>query len=84
VQRAIDHLHEAHTLAQNIGLPKELWQIQSRIGDLYERRGEDGEARGAFSKAAQTLRELAQKIGDEELRERFLSAPQARRVLERS
>jgi hypothetical protein len=27
---------------------------------------------------------LAQKIGDEVLRERFLSAPQARRVLERS
>jgi hypothetical protein len=27
------------------------------------------------------LRELAQKIGDEELREGFLAAPQVRRVL---
>jgi tetratricopeptide (TPR) repeat protein len=80
-QRAIDQLHEARALAQKIGLPKELWQIQSRIGDLYERRGETEEARAAFSQAAQTLRMLAEKIGDQELREGFLSAPRVRRVL---
>ena len=82
-QRATDHLHEARALAQKIGLPGELWQIQSRIGELYERRGEIEEACAAFSRAAQTLRELAQKIGDEELREGFLAAPQVRRVLVR-
>jgi tetratricopeptide (TPR) repeat protein len=80
-QRAIEHLHEAEALAQKFGLPGELWQIQSRIGELHERRGEDGRAREAFSRAAQTLRELAQKIGDQELREGFLAAPQVRRVL---
>ena len=53
----------------------------SRIGNLHERLGEASEAREAFSLAAQTLRMLAQKIADEELRERFLSAPQVRRVL---
>jgi prefoldin subunit 5 len=79
----MDHLHEARALAQKIGLPKELWQIQSRIGELHERRGEIEEACAAFSRAAQTLRELAQKIGDEELREGFLAAPQVRRVLVR-
>jgi tetratricopeptide (TPR) repeat protein len=79
--RAIEHLHEACALAQKIGLPKELWQIQSRIGNLYERRGEGGEAREAFSEASQTLRTLAGKIGDEELREGFLWARQVRRVL---
>ena len=82
-QRATDHLHEARALAEKIGLPGELWQIQSRIGELYERRGEIEEACAAFSRAAQTLRELAQKIGDEELREGFLTAPQVRRVLVR-
>jgi tetratricopeptide (TPR) repeat protein len=80
-QRAIDQLHEARALAQKIGLSKELWQIQSRIGDLYEQRGETEEAREAFSLAAQTLRMLAEKIGDQELREGFLSAPRVRRVL---
>jgi len=83
-KRAIEHLHEAHTLADKIVLPKELWQIQSRLGELHERRGEDGKAREAFSRAAQTLSMLAEKTGDRELRERLLSAPQVRRVLERS
>jgi tetratricopeptide (TPR) repeat protein len=81
-QRVIDHLHEAQTLAEKIGLPGELWQIRSRIGELHERRGEAEQAREAFSIAAQTLRMLAQKIADEGLRERYLSAPQVRRVLE--
>jgi tetratricopeptide (TPR) repeat protein len=81
--RAIDHLHEAQTLAEKIGLPGELWQIQSRIGRLHERRGEIGEARAAFSRAGQTLRRLAEKIEDEKLKKGFLAAPQARCVLVR-
>jgi tetratricopeptide (TPR) repeat protein len=80
-QRAVDHLRAAEALAEKIGLPGELWQIRSRIGELHERRGETEEAWEAFSRAAQTLRMLAGKIGDEELREGFLSAPQVRRVL---
>ena len=83
IKRAIDHLREAQRLAEKIGLPKELWQIQSRIGELYERRGQGGEAREAFSRGAQTLRKLAEKIGDEKLKEGFLSAPRVRRVLGR-
>jgi DNA-binding SARP family transcriptional activator len=80
-QMAIAHLHEAQTLAEKIGLPGELWQIGARIGDLHERRGEAEQAREAFSIAAQTIRMLAGKMADEGLRERFLAAPQARRVL---
>ena len=80
-QRALDNLHEAQTLAEKVRLPGELWQIQSRIGDLHERRGEAGQAREAFSGAAQTLRMLAGNIGDEKLREGFLSAARVRRVL---
>ena len=83
-KRAIDHLRQAQALAQKIGVPGELWQIHSRIGELYEQRGEDGLAREAFSGAAQTLRMLTQKIGDEKLREEFLSAPQVRRLLGRN
>jgi tetratricopeptide (TPR) repeat protein len=82
MQRAIDHLHEAQKLAEKIGLPGELWQIQSRIGDLHERRGQAAEAREAYSRAAQTLRMLAEKIRDEELRKGVLSAPRARTQLD--
>jgi tetratricopeptide (TPR) repeat protein len=80
-KRALEDLHEARALAKKIGVPGELWQIQSRIGHLHERRGEEAEAQEAFSLAAQTLSELAQKIRDEDLREGFLSAPRVRGVL---
>jgi DNA-binding SARP family transcriptional activator len=83
-QSATDHLREAEVLADKLGVSGELWRIRAALGGLYERRGKTREARAAFSLAAQNLRELAGKIGDEELREEFLSAPQARRVLEHS
>jgi hypothetical protein len=79
--RAIDQLQRAEALAEEIGLPGELWQIRARIGELHERRGEVGEARETFSRAAQTLRDLAERIGDEGLREDFFVAPRVRRVL---
>ncbi len=82
-KEALDLLREAEALAEGIGLPGELWQIRARIGELHERRGEAQEARETFSWAARTLRDLAAKIEDEDLREGFLAAPQVRRVLGR-
>ena len=82
-KEALDLLREAEAIADGIGLPGELWQILARIGELHERRGEAQEARGAFGRAARTLRDLAAKIEDEDLRENFLSASQVRRVLGR-
>jgi tetratricopeptide (TPR) repeat protein len=81
-KRALGRLRKAEALAEEIGLPGELWQIRSRIGELHERRGEAGEAQRAFSRAAQTLRDLAARINDAGLREGFLAAPRVRRVLE--
>jgi tetratricopeptide (TPR) repeat protein len=81
-ERALSRLREAEALAEEIGLPGELWQMRARIGELHERRGEAEEAHQAFSRAAQVLKDLAAKIKDEELRERFLAAPRVRRVLE--
>jgi tetratricopeptide (TPR) repeat protein len=83
MQRSIELLREAEGLAEEIGPPGELWQIRAMIGDLYERLGEPGEARAAFSGAARTVITLAEKIEDEGLREGFLSAPRVRRLLGR-
>jgi hypothetical protein len=71
----------SEALAEKIELPGELWQIQCKIGELHEQHGQTEEAWDAFSLAAQTLRMLAGKIGDEKLREGFLSAARVRRVL---
>jgi tetratricopeptide (TPR) repeat protein len=83
-REALAHLREAGTLAQEIGLPGELWQIWAAIGELYEQRGEPEEASAAFSRAASILERLAGEIEDEALKQGFLSAPQLRRVLETS
>ena len=83
-QRALDRLRGAETLAEKIGLPGELWQIQCKIGELHERSRETEEARAGFYRAAHNLRMLAGKIGDEELREGFLAARRVRRVLGRN
>ncbi len=81
-QKALGRLRKAEALAEEIGLPGELWQIRARMGELHERRGEVGEAHQAYSRAAQILRDLAAKIEDEGLREGFLAAPRVCRVLE--
>jgi hypothetical protein len=81
-ETAIECLLEAKALAEEIGLPGELWQIQAEIGELRAERGETKEAQQAFLKAAEIAQSLAQKITDPNLREGFLSASQVQRVLE--
>jgi tetratricopeptide (TPR) repeat protein len=83
-REALAHLREAGTLALEIGLPGELWQVWAAIGELHERRGEPEEASAAFSWAASIAERLAGEIEDEALKEGFLSAPQLQRVLETS
>jgi DNA-binding SARP family transcriptional activator len=83
-REALAHLREAGTLALEIGLPGELWQVWAAIGELHEQRGEPEEARDAFSRAAGIVKRLAGEIEDEVLEDSFLSAPQLRRVLETS
>ena len=81
---ALTRLQEARTLAEEIGLPGELWQIWAARGELHEQRGEPEEAHGAFFRAAGIVERLAGEIEDEALKEGFLSAPPLRRVLEAS
>jgi tetratricopeptide (TPR) repeat protein len=81
-QRALGRLQKVEVLAEEVGLPGELWHMRARIGELHERRGEAGEAQEAFSRVAQILKDLAARIKDAGLREGFLSAPRVRRVLE--
>ena len=80
---ALSLLRDAEDLAQEIGLPGELWQIRADSGELHEEHGDDARASDAFYRAARTLRSLADRIDDKTLRESFLATPRARRVLER-
>lgn len=79
---ALARLRGAGALAEEIGLPGELWKIWAARGELHEQRGEPEEAHGAFSRAARIVERLAGEIDDGAMKEGFLSAPQPRRVLE--
>jgi DNA-binding SARP family transcriptional activator len=81
---AITYLREAQILAEQIGLPGELWQIQSDLGELHKASRQPDAAQVAFNRAADTLRTLIENMSDEGLREGFLDAPLVRRVLEGS
>jgi predicted ATPase/DNA-binding SARP family transcriptional activator len=81
-EQAIDHLREVADLAADLGLPAEQWQIQAELGMLYEAGGESAQACAAFGEAARILQGLAESIGDEALRSRFLAAPPIQQVMQ--
>jgi tetratricopeptide (TPR) repeat protein len=81
-EQAIGHLREAAALAADLGLPAERWQIQAGLGRMYEAEGEPTQAQTAFGEAARIIQELAEGIGDEARRARFLAGPQIHQVLQ--
>ncbi len=83
-RQALASLQEAANLANEIGLPGELWQVQAALGELYASCGEREQAEQAFAQALAMVQALAEKIGDEALRTNFLAKPAVRRVLERA
>jgi tetratricopeptide (TPR) repeat protein len=81
-EQALGHLAEAARLAADLGLPAEQWQIQATLGRVYEAEGEFVQAHTAWAKAATIIEGLAEGIGDEALRARFLAGPQIHPVLQ--
>jgi DNA-binding SARP family transcriptional activator len=79
---AIDHLKEAAQVAEEIGLPGELWLIWKALADLYLRQGEDEQAHRAYREAARIVMNLAATIEEDERRKLFLSSPLVQRVLQ--
>jgi hypothetical protein len=79
---ARQELHEARELADELDLPAERWQIDAALADAAAERSADAEAHRYLTRAADGVRGLAAGIRDPELRQGFLSAAPARRVLE--
>ncbi|MCZ7568770.1 MAG: AAA family ATPase [Ardenticatenaceae bacterium] len=70
-ERAIDHLQAAFTLAEQIGLPGEEWQILAKRGELYKASGDEEKRRQALAQATKIIQVLATKIDDENLKHGF-------------
>ena len=81
IELAIVYLREAAKLAEEIGLPGELWMIWAVLADLYLKQGEHEQASYGYREAARLVRELAATIREDERRKTYLSSPLIERVL---
>src|SRR5579884_358404 len=79
---AITHLQEAANLAEEIGLPGELWPILAALAALHRQQGHEEQAIVAYEQAALILNRLADSLEDTQQKAAFLASPAARRVLE--
>jgi DNA-binding SARP family transcriptional activator/predicted ATPase len=80
IDTALAHLQEAEKLAEEIGLPGELWSILAAQGELRLKQGDESKARQTFARAAEIMQTLAQQMEDTQQRAAFLSAELARYV----
>ena len=71
--QAIVYVLEAIAGAIEIGLPGECWQAEAALGRLYLAREESEQAEQAFTRAASAIKQLAENITNEEMREHFLT-----------
>ena len=82
IDQAIIHLEAAQVLARQLGLPGELWQLLTGLGELYQSSKKERQAQQAYAQAAEIVQSLADRIEDRQQRITFLSAPVVKRVLE--
>jgi predicted ATPase len=83
INEAISALQEALSLAEEIGLPGELWSIEARLGGLYIASGNREKAQIGFAHVIEIIQKLASSIEDEQLRTQFLSAQQVGYILQK-
>jgi tetratricopeptide (TPR) repeat protein len=69
-EQAIAYLEEAKALAEMMGLPGEQWPILAKLAQLYP---EAEQQQVAKEQAAEIANRLAREIGDEALREAFIT-----------
>ena len=74
LEQAVTTLEQVRTLAEEIGLPGELWQILADLGALYQAWGEQGLAERAWAEADLVIQQLARNIEDRALRSSLLAA----------
>ena len=71
ILQAINYLEEAHNLTNEIGLPGEQWQVLAKLAELYPDKTQQ---QAAKSQAVEIVNRLAENIGNEKLREGFVTA----------
>jgi tetratricopeptide (TPR) repeat protein len=74
VEGAIQVLEEARALAEEMGVPDELWQTMAELASAYRAQGNTDAARQLSTRAAAVVQALAGDLLDPALRASFLAA----------
>ena len=83
LREAEAELRDAQKIAEEIGAQPLLWQIHATLGRLYaawSRKGDKKKASEQFAKAHKIIKQIASKIGDQELKKTFLNSKQVRAI----
>ena len=70
--QAIATLDEAKTLAQELKLPGEIWEVEAKLAELFMANGEHHKAEQARKTAREGIQKLAERIEDVEVKREFL------------
>ena len=82
IDATIAYLEEATRVAEEVGLPGELWSMCAELGQMYQKQGDEHQANRAFARAAEIIQAIAGTIEDQQQHTSFLSAPVVKRVFE--
>jgi tetratricopeptide (TPR) repeat protein/predicted Ser/Thr protein kinase len=81
VSEAEAELHSALELLRNYPVPILEWRVLATLGRLYSAASDTDRTRGAFSRSAAIVQQIARNAPDEKLRAGFLDSGEVREVL---
>jgi class 3 adenylate cyclase/tetratricopeptide (TPR) repeat protein len=70
----------ATELARTVSNPPQLWKSLVALGDVRRAQKRDNEANAAYAEAIRVIEDVATNLGDEKLRETFLSSPHVQAI----
>jgi hypothetical protein len=77
-------MRHALTVTQNLGTPGMIWPCQLALAELEDAAGQPEAARIHYRAAFDTVEQIAARLTDPILRQRFLDAEPTRKVLAHS
>jgi class 3 adenylate cyclase/tetratricopeptide (TPR) repeat protein len=77
---AENELRQALIVAQEIGNPPQLWKTYAVLGDLLQAQGRRDDAGGAYSDALSVIKEVADGLKNERLKETLLRSPRVQDI----
>jgi class 3 adenylate cyclase/tetratricopeptide (TPR) repeat protein len=81
LEGAIETLHEAISILNEIGNPRNLWEAHAILASINQKAGNNTEAGANWNTAATIITKVSKGLSDKHIRQRFLNAQPVRAIL---